>query len=120
MANRQLQARRPSPSRSGDADRTALLASPHCWVHPVIESGCFLDSVDLAGDRGMGVPAGRSVLGRGAVAQGRVTSVVVFVFEVADHDAGLEQGVPVVSVEALLPKPVVERFDVAVVPWLSG
>jgi len=61
----------------------------------------------------MGVPAGRSVLCRRSVAQGRVTvSVVVFVFEVADHDAGLEQGVPVVAVEALLPKPVVERFDV--------
>ena len=66
----------------------------------------------------MGVPAGRSVLCRRSVAQGRVTvSVVVFVFEVADHDAGLEQRVPVVSVEALLPKSVVERFDVAVVPW---
>ena len=50
----------------------------------------------------MGVPAGRSVLGRRSVAQGRVTvSVVVFVFEVADHDAGLEQGVPVVAVEAV-------------------
>jgi hypothetical protein len=28
-------------------------------------------------------------------------SVVVFVFEVADHEAGLEQGVPVVAVEAV-------------------
>jgi hypothetical protein len=29
-------------------------------------------------------------------------SVVVFVFEVADDHAGLEQGVPLVAVEALL------------------
>jgi hypothetical protein len=29
-------------------------------------------------------------------------AVVVFVFEVADHDAGFEQTVPVVAVEALL------------------
>jgi hypothetical protein len=35
-------------------------------------------------------------------------SVVMFVFEVADDHAGLEQGVPVVSVEALLPETVVE------------
>jgi hypothetical protein len=30
-------------------------------------------------------------------------SVVVLVLEVADHDPGLEQGVPVVAVEAFLP-----------------
>ena len=47
-------------------------------------------------------------------------SVVVLVFEVPDDDPGLEQGVPVVAVEALLSEPVVERFDVAVVPRLSG
>jgi hypothetical protein len=41
-------------------------------------------------------------------------SAVVLVFEVADDDAGLEQGVPVVTVEALLPETIVERFDVAV------
>jgi hypothetical protein len=40
-----------------------------------------------------------------AVAQGRVpVSVVVFVLEVADDHTGLEQGVPVIAVEALLPK----------------
>ena len=47
-------------------------------------------------------------------------AVVVLVFEVADDHAGLEQGVPVVAVEALLAESVVERFDVAVVPRLSG
>jgi hypothetical protein len=47
-------------------------------------------------------------------------SVVVFVLEVADHYPGLEQGVPVVAVEALLPESVVERFDVTVVPLLTG
>ena len=79
------------------------------------------DSVDLAGHRGVGAPASGSVLGRRAVAQGRVSvSVVVLVLEVADDHAGLEQGVPVVAVEALLPESVVERFDVAVVPRLSG
>jgi hypothetical protein len=47
--------------------------------------------------------AGRSVLGWRAVAQRGVTvSVIMFVLEVADDHAGLEQGVPVVAVEALL------------------
>lgn len=51
----------------------------------------------------MGVSAGRSVLGRSAVAQRRIAvSVIEFVLEVADDHAGLEQGVPVVAVEALL------------------
>jgi hypothetical protein len=44
----------------------------------------------------------------------------MFALEVTDHDAGLEQGVPVVAVQALLAQAVVERFDVAVVPRLSG
>jgi hypothetical protein len=35
-------------------------------------------------------------------------SVVVVGLEVADDHAGLEQGVPVVAVEALLPQAVVE------------
>lgn len=43
-------------------------------------------------------------------------SVVVLVLEVADDHAGLEQGVPVVAAQALLPKSAVERVDVAVVP----
>ena len=61
------------------------------------------DSVDLAGDRGVGVPAGRSVLGRRSVTQGRMSVLVVMlVLEVLDDHAGLEQGVPVVAVEALL------------------
>jgi hypothetical protein len=47
-------------------------------------------------------------------------SVIVLVFEIPDDYPGLEQGGPVVAVEALLPKSVVERFDVAVVPRLSG
>jgi hypothetical protein len=69
----------------------------------------------------VGVPARRSVLGRRSVAQGRVAvSVIVLVLEVADDHASLEQGVPVVAVEALLPEAVVERFDVAVIPRLSG
>jgi hypothetical protein len=46
--------------------------------------------------------------------------MVVFVLEVADDHAGLEQGVPVVAIEALLAQAVVERFDVGVVPRLSG
>ena len=61
---------------------------------------------------GVGAPARRSVLDQRPVSQGRVpVSVVVLGLEVADDHAGLEQGVPVVAVEALLPKPVVERFD---------
>ncbi len=57
----------------------------------------------------MGAPARRSVLGRRHVAQRRVpVSLVVFGLEVADDHAGLEQGVPVVAVEALLPQAVVE------------
>jgi hypothetical protein len=35
-------------------------------------------------------------------------AVVVLLLEVADHHAGLEQGVPVVAVEALLPQAIVE------------
>jgi hypothetical protein len=79
-----------------------LLSPPGFRV--VLESGLFdPDSVDLAGHRGVGVPACRSVLGRGSVAQrGVAVSVVVFVFEVADDHSGLEQGVPVVAVETLL------------------
>lgn len=69
----------------------------------------------------VGIAASGSVLGRCSVAQGRMpVSVVVFVLEVADHYPGLEQGVPVVAVEALLPESVVERFDVTVVPLLTG
>src|SRR5271165_2153923 len=79
------------------------------------------DSVDLAGHRGVGAPACRSVPGRRSVAQGRMAvAVVVLVFEVADDHPGLEQTVPVVAVEALLAESVVKRFDVAVVPRLSG
>ena len=52
----------------------------------------------------MGMPARRSVLGRRSVAQGRVAvAMVVLVLEIADDHPGLEQGVPVVAVEALLP-----------------
>jgi hypothetical protein len=47
-------------------------------------------------------------------------SLVVFLLGVADDHTGLEQGVPVVAVEALLPESVVERFDVAVVPGQPG
>ena len=50
----------------------------------------------------------------------KTVTVVVLVFEVADDHPGLEQTVPVVAVEALPPAPVVERFDVSVVPRLSG
>ena len=80
------------------------MASPRYWVHPDLESGCLVpDSVDLAGDRGVGVPACRSVFGRRPVAQGRMpVPVIVLIFEVADHHSGFEQGVPVVPVEALL------------------
>jgi hypothetical protein len=67
-----------------NSDESPLLSPP--WV---LESGLFdPDSVDLAGH---------------LVAQrGVAVSVVVFVFEVADDHAGLEQGVPVVAVETLL------------------
>jgi hypothetical protein len=58
---------------------------------PGLESGCFPDSVDRAGHRGVGTPACRSVLGRRSVAQGQKTvAVVVLVLEVADDHAGLE------------------------------
>jgi hypothetical protein len=51
----------------------------------------------------MGVPARRSVLGRGQVAQRRVAvSVIMFVLEVADDHSGFAQVGPVVAVEALL------------------
>ena len=46
--------------------------------------------------------------------------VIVVVFEVADDHAGFQQGVPVVAVEAFPAQSIVERFDVAVVPRLSG
>jgi hypothetical protein len=47
-------------------------------------------------------------------------AAVLFVFEVADDHPGFEQTVRVVAVEALLAYPVVERFDISVVPQLSG
>jgi hypothetical protein len=47
-------------------------------------------------------------------------AMVVLLLEVADDHPGLEQTVPVVAVEALLPESAVERFDIAVVPRLSG
>jgi H+/Cl- antiporter ClcA len=56
------------------------------------------------------VRAHPGVLGRRQVAQRRVpVSLIVFLLEVTDDHAGLEQTVPVVAVEALLPQPVVER-----------
>jgi hypothetical protein len=64
------------------------------WRVPVSESGSRVgfvdpDSIDLAGDWGVGVPARRGVLGWRAVTQRRVTvSLVVFLLEVADHHAG--------------------------------
>ena len=69
-----------------------------------LEPGCCCpDSVDLAGHGVVGVAASGSVLGRCSVAQGRMpVPVVVLVFKVADDHSGLEQGVPVVAVEAFL------------------
>nr|MCH9736610.1 transposase [Actinomycetes bacterium] len=47
-----------------------LMASPRYRVHPVSESGWFDPfSVDAAGYRGVGAPAGCRVLGWGSVAQ---------------------------------------------------
>jgi hypothetical protein len=54
----------------------------------------------------MGVAASGGVVGRCPVAQCRVpvaVVVVVVVLEIPDHDAGLEQGGPMVAVEAFLP-----------------
>jgi hypothetical protein len=86
------------------------MASPRYWVRSDLESGCLVpDSVDLTVHRGVGVPAGRSVLFRRSVAEGRVTvSVIVLVLKVADRHPGLEQRVPVVSVEALLAQSIIE------------
>ena len=68
----------------------------------VLESGCFVP-VQLICHRGVRAPARRSILGRRAVAQRLVAvSVVVRVLEVADDHAVVEQGVPVIAVEALL------------------
>jgi hypothetical protein len=47
-------------------------------------------------------------------------SAVVLVLDVAEDDSCLEQGGSVVTVEALLPQAVVERFDVAGVPRRTG
>ena len=63
-------------------------------------------SVDLASHGVMGVAASGGVVGRCPVAQCRVpvaVVVVVVVLEIPDHDAGLEQGGPMVAVEAFLP-----------------
>ena len=69
----------------------------------------------------MGVPARRSVLGRGQVAQRSVTvSVIMVMLVVADHHSGFAQAGPVVAVQALLTEPVVERFDISVVPGAPG
>jgi len=68
----------------------------------------------------VGVGALGSVLGRREVAQRRVAvPMIVVVLEILDHHACFEQARPVVAVQALLPKAVVEGFDVPVVPGSS-
>jgi hypothetical protein len=69
------------PARCSRPNRPAI---PRHQSQPDLEVGFLVpDSVDLAGHRGVGVPAGRSVLGRRSVAQGRVPmAVVVLVLEV--------------------------------------
>lgn len=44
---------------------------------------------------------------------------LVLVLEIADHEPRVEQGVPMVVIEALLPEFVVERFGLAVVPRVT-
>ena len=48
-----------------------------------------------------------------------VTSVVIG-FEVGDPDFGVEQGDPLVHVQAFVADPVVERLDEPVAPWFAG
>ena len=45
---------------------------------------------------------------------------VVVVFPVGDPDFGVEQGDPLVHVQALIADPVVEQLDEPVTPWLAG
>ncbi|MCH9736641.1 MAG: hypothetical protein K0U78_19165, partial [Actinomycetia bacterium] len=53
-----------------NSSESTLVASPRYRVHPVSESGWFDPfSVDAAGYRGVGAPAGCRVLGWGSVAQ---------------------------------------------------
>jgi hypothetical protein len=62
-------------NQNSPCGESPILSPPRFRVD--LESGCFApDSVDLAGDRGVGVPARRSVLGRRSVAQGRVRAVL--------------------------------------------
>ena len=69
-----LQGRR-SCIRETHLEVEPLCRGPHSGglrygVHPFLESGCLVpDSVDLAGHRGVGAAACRSVLGRCSVAQ---------------------------------------------------
>ena len=42
--------------------------------------------------------------------------MIMLMLEVADDHPGLQQTVPMVAVEALRPKAIVERFDITVVP----
>jgi hypothetical protein len=59
-------------------------------------------SVDLAGHRVMGVAASGSVLDGGEMAQRRVTMpMIMFVLEIADDDASLEEVGPVVVLPGL-------------------
>ncbi len=45
--------------------------------------------------------------------------MIMFAFEVADDHTGLEHGVPMVALEALLTYSVDKRFDMAVTPRRS-
>jgi hypothetical protein len=55
----------------------------------------------------------------GLVAERAVPSVVVTLFPVGDHDAGLGQAPEEVDVQAFVAEPAVERFDVADAPRVN-
>src|ERR1700733_5847672 len=64
------------------------------------------------------MPAHGGILSRGQVAQRRLAvSVIMVALEVTDYHPGFAQGRPMVAVHAPFAQAVVERFDVAVVPW---
>jgi hypothetical protein len=92
-------------------NHSVLLALQNRDYHPGIgvaemygsgcaKAGLFCSMMlNLAGQRGVGVPARRSILGGRPVAQARVpVAMVVLVLEVADDHPDFEQGVPVVAV----------------------
>lgn len=107
--------RRRGPVAVGDDERE------RGWRVPVTVSTRNESWVVLFRIQWISQATGLWVCLQAAAYSGRMpVAAIMLIFKVPDDHSGFEQGVPVGAVEALLAQSVVERFDVAVVPRLSG